>query len=422
MMPGLYRAVTGLATPAVMALLWLRRLRGKEHPTWSNERLGNASLARPSGNVIWFHAASVGEVISIMPVLEKLRETNPTTHILVTTGTVTSAQIVAERCSDGVIHQFAPVDLPQAVGRFLDHWRPDAAVWVESELWPNMVLKTAATGIPMVLINARMSAKAAKSWARLPSLAKVMASAFSVCLAQGDADAERFRELGFVDVKSVGNLKTDAPLLPVDMDVVGQMRTMIGERPVWLALSIHPGEDAIIAIAYQRVRNDHPNALCLVVPRHPPKAPSMLKTFEKAELGVACRSKNQAVESDTNIYIADTMGEVGTMMALATVAYVGKSLVAHGGQNPMEPARHGLAVVFGPNMENFSIIADAMIEANAARQVVDATSLGSAVSELLFNPNDASHAAIAFVDQGDDVLGQTVAVISTMLGEDDACA
>ena len=249
-----------------------------------------------------------------------------------------------------------------------------------------------------------------------------MASAFSVCLAQDDADAERFRGLGFADVKSIGNLKMDAPLLPVNLDAVAQLRAMIGDRLIWLALSIHPGEDAVIVNAHEQVRIAHPEALCLVVPRHPPKAPGMEKTFEDAGLNVACRSRDEVIEADTNIYLADTMGEVGTMMALATVAYVGKSLVVHGGQNPVEPARHGLAVVFGPHMENFSVIADAMIKANAAKQVVAAISLGPTVSDLLSDPTDATQSAVSFADQEADVLDQTVAALSPLLGDYDARA
>jgi len=419
MIAGLYRAVTLLSTPFVITLLMARRRRGKEHAVRFTERLGYAQTPRPVGRLIWFHAASVGEAVSILPVLQKLRAANPDVTLMVTTGTVTSADIVAQRYPKEVIHQFAPVDLPQAVARFLNHWKPDVAVWVESELWPNMVLQTQKSGVPMALINSRLSERAARQWRRLRKLADAMASAFQVCLAQSGADADRFRAMGFRNVSSAGNLKSAANPLPVDAVTVQQLLQEISGRSVWLALSIHPGEDSVVAAAHQEICRHHPGALCVVVPRHPPKAPTMLNTFEVAGLKTACRSRQDPVLPETQVYLADTMGETGTMMALATIAFVGKSIGIHGGQNPIEPARQGLAVVFGPNMENFEELAAAMVLAKAAIQVSDAAQLGATVSTLFADSTDAMKASTAFAHQEYVVVDHTVTVIADLLEKSD---
>jgi 3-deoxy-D-manno-octulosonic-acid transferase len=413
--PGLYAAATTVATPLISALLVWRRRRGKEHPTRYRERFGHAGAARPEGELIWIHAASVGESVSVLPLLDRLRADRPNTSILVTSGTVTSAEILAQRCPSGVIHQFAPVDLPAAVTRFLDHWRPDLAVWVESELWPNMIRETAQHGVPMALINGRLSQRAARRWGRCPGFARTLGGAFQVCLAQSDDDACRFRSIGFPMAETVGNLKLCAPPPPVDAEAASRLRAAIQGRPVWIALSIHPGEDVAVATAHRIVRETHPKALCIAVPRHPNRAAAMRGVIESRGLTVAQRSCGEDPDAAVDVLLADTMGEIGTLLSVGAVAFVGKSLIVHGGQNPIEPAKAGLAVLFGPNMENFAAVAEEMCAAGAARRVASPEELGHALASALSDPLAAARKSLAFADRGRDVLERTVDALTHVL-------
>lgn len=420
----LWRGAADALTPFVLAWLGARAASGKEHPQRWPERLGRASLPRPEGKLIWLHAASVGECLSVLPLIDALRARHPALSVLMTTGTRTSAEVFAARAPggglDGAVHQFAPVDLPWAARRFIKHWRPDAAVLVESELWPSLISAAAQSGARMALVSGRISERATARWMRWPGLTKRMSGAFRLCLAQTGADAERFRKLGFPAPEVTGGLKDSAPPPPVNEAERARLAALIGPRPVWLALSIHPGEDAAVAQAHKIVRTRLPGALCIAAPRHPPKAAAMAETFQAAGLFTARRSLGEDPGGETDVYIADTMGETGTMAALAGAAFIGKSLpvaLTGGGQNPLEPAKMGLPVLFGPDMGNFQASATAMLAAGAARRVGNATMLGEAAAELLADAGDMRAAVRAFTESLPDVLGRTLAALAPLLDE-----
>ena len=267
--PRSYRYASLLASPVIGAWLAYRRSRGKEDEARFGERLGRPSLPRPDGRLVWMHGASVGESLSLLPLVAQLREAFPDVHVLITSGTVTSAQLLRERLPAGVQHQFVPVDRPDAVRRFVQHWRPDLSVWVESELWPNLILETAGRGTPMLLLNGRVSRRSATRWRRAPHLSRPLLAVFDCVLAQTGADAERFRALGARNVTVQGNLKNDAPPLPADEGHVTALRRAIGGRPCWAAASTHEGEEAMIADAITTLRRNSPDLLTILAPRHP---------------------------------------------------------------------------------------------------------------------------------------------------------
>src|SRR5271155_2761963 len=269
MLPLLYSALTRPLTPLAMVYLAQRRRRGKEHLIRFRERRGIPSGTRPTGPLVWIHAASVGEATTVLGLIEHLLDTRLDLEILVTTGTVTSARLLETRLPARARHQFVPIDLPSWIGRFLDHWRPDLALWVESELWPNLVLATHARGIPMMLVNGRLSARSYRRWRRWPGLIGPMLGAFAQCLAQDAAQAERLRLLGARDVAAVGDLKAAGNALPVDETQLWRLRREIGPRPRWLAASTHQGEEAIAAAVHARLALGHPGLLTIIAPRHP---------------------------------------------------------------------------------------------------------------------------------------------------------
>ncbi len=367
---GAYRALTTALAPLVMLYLFRRLAAGKEDRARFAERRGIASRARPRGPVVWVHAASVGEAVSMLALIDALVADRPSVSVLVTTGTVTSARLLATRLPEGrAWHQYVPVDRPAYVRRFLDHWQPDLALWVESELWPNLILETKARGVPLVLVNGRMSERSFEGWQRWPSVIRPLLGAFELCLGQDAAQAERLRQLGAGRSLCVGNLKAAAGPLPVNEAELARLAGQAAGRPLWLAASTHAGEEDAAAAAHQILKQRWPDLLTLIVPRHPGRAGAIAAMLESRALKVARRSRAEPIAAETDIYLGDTLGELGIFYRLAGIAFVGGSLVPIGGHDPTEPAALGKPVVFGPHMENAREAADLLLKFGCARIV-----------------------------------------------------
>lgn len=385
--PGLslkaYRLATWLAAPGAPLLLAWRARRGKEEPDRHPERYGLADRARPSGFLAWFHAASVGEVNAALPVIDAMAKTRPDIRILLTTATVTSAQLAHARLPKTAMHQYVPLDRRAYVQRFLDHWHPDLALLVESEIWPNLVLETKTRKIPLLLINGRMSTSSFKAWRRRPGMSRPIFSAFDLVLAQNDALAERFAQLGARDARDAGNLKADAPPPPVDDAAKAELAKALSGRPMWLAASTHPGEDEVIGTAHSLMKKALPDLVTIIVPRHPERGAPIGEMLRAKDLSVTLRSGGGLPDATTDVYVADTIGELGLFYALAPVAFIGGSLVTHGGQNPVEAIKLGTAVLTGPNFQNFRDSYGVLLKAGGAKDVSDADSLAVAVLGLL---------------------------------------
>jgi 3-deoxy-D-manno-octulosonic-acid transferase len=391
----LYRLITGAIRPALKLYLHRRAMRGKEDPDRLGERLGRTGLPRPHGPLVWVHASSVGESLSVLPLIERIEGAHAARHVLVTTATVTSARLMDERLPGAALHQYAPADTPAAVRRFLDHWQPNLALWVESELWPNMIVDTAARRTPMVLVNGRVSEPSAARWHRFPRTARRVLGAFSLCLAQDEVQAARFTALGAPNVKCVGNLKWAAAALPANAAALAALVKASAGRPLWLAASTHPGEEERVAAAHARVRAAYPQLLTVIVPRHPERGPEIVRALRAGGLAVAARSTGEALSVETDIYLADTLGELGLFCRLAGTVLLGGSLTPRGGHNPLEPARLGCALLFGPHMDNFATIAGTLCAAGAAEVVSDEDALCRALTALLSDENERARRAAA---------------------------
>ena len=389
--PGLtlkaYRALTSLAVPLAPLILAWRTRRGKEERERRPERYGLATAPRPQGFLAWFHAASVGEANAALPVIEAIAAGRPEVRILLTTATVTSARLARTRLPKGVVHQYVPLDNLVFVQRFLRHWRPDLAMLVEAEIWPNLVLETKALGIPLLLINGRMSASSFERWRGRPGFSRPLFSAFDLVLAQNDGLAERFTQLGAARALDVGNLKADAPPPPADLPGRRKLDAAIAGRTVWLAASTHQGEDEIVRAAHRTMKAVRPDLLTIIVPRHPERGPLIVELVRAAGLNASLRSQGVLPQAETDVYVADTIGELGLFYALAPVAFVGGSLVDRGGQNPVEPIKLGAAVLTGPNWQNFRDSYTALLRAGACKQVTDAASLAASALDLLQDEN-----------------------------------
>jgi 3-deoxy-D-manno-octulosonic-acid transferase len=385
----LYRAGTAIAQPFAGMLLRRRAGRGKEDLSRLNERFGEPKLARPSGPLVWAHAASVGESVSLLPLIRAILEERTDVHALVTTGTVTSAQMMEARLPARAFHQYAPVDLIPSVRGFLDHWRPDLAIWVESELWPNLILETAARATPMALISARMSETSQKNWTRAPQTAKGLLSSFSLIMPQDASSAERLAQLGAERLGEISNLKLWADPLPHDPRALAALRDSIGTRPVWLAASTHEGEEALAGHIHARLARACPGLLTVIAPRHPRRGAAICQVLRDQGLRVAQRAKSEPITPDTDIYLADTLGEMGLLYQVAPVVLIGKTLVSRGGQNPLEPARHGCAILSGPYVANFEPVFDMLTRAKAADVLPDAAAIERRLGVLLAHLEEA---------------------------------
>ena len=374
-----------LLAPALRLNLRRRVRTGREIAERLPERFGVDPTPRPPGPLLWMHAASVGETMSILPVLVALRHR---VKVLLTTGTVTSQALLDQRIPEqgltgDVLHRFAPLDVPAWVARFLLHWRPEAACFVESELWPNQLAACRARGIKLMLLNARMSDRSFAKWHRAPGFACRLLDGFALIQARGNQDADRLRALGARRVDSPGDLKFAAPPLPVDEVELERLRCVLDGRPVWLAASTHPGEEALIAAAHHRVAETHPRLLTIIAPRHPDRGLTL-----SAELNAPRRAAGQDPPSDAGIWIADTMGELGLLYRLAPIAFVGRSLIGSGGgQNPLEPARLGCAIAMGPYTGNFTDHVTLIRDAGGLEDVADPAALARFVSRMLDHPD-----------------------------------
>jgi 3-deoxy-D-manno-octulosonic-acid transferase len=348
-----YRTLTSLARPFAGTLLRRRAKKGKELPERFAERLGRSSTNRPDGVLWWFHAASIGETNAVLPLIAEIRRRHPHIRILLTTVTVTSSQLARQRLPQGAIHQFIPLDSVVFVRRFLKHWRPDLGLFTESEIWPNLIVEAGAANIPLVLLNARMSQKSYKRWLRFSSLSRPVFSRFHLVLAQNRRIARRIRDLGAQHAMVAGNLKHDAPPPPVDSAELNDWRRQTADRPVFLAASTHPGEDEIIATVHAALKSAMPSLLTIIVPRHPERGEEVSALLQRQNLAAVRRSQGSPVALETDVYVADTIGELGLFYSLAPYAFIGGSLVNHGGQNPIEAVKLGAGVLSGPHVFNF---------------------------------------------------------------------
>ncbi len=373
-----YAAAASLAGPALRLSLRRRVRRGKEVAERLGERRGIDATPRPAGRLLWLHAASVGEATSVLPVLSALSQD---VSVLMTTGTVTSARLLDARLPElglagRVTHRFVPLDVPRWAARFLDHWRPDAAAFVESELWPNLLAGCQARGVPAALVNARMSPRSFSHWRRAPRMAARMLGGLAEVRARSTADAERFSALGARNVTAPGDLKFAAPKLPASPETLAALRAATAGRAAWLAASTHPGEEEVVLEAHRRLLPAHRSLLTIIAPRHPERGPGIAPDAPHRSAGRG---------PDAPVWVADTLGELGLLYRLAPIVLVGRSLIRPGGgQNMLEPARLGCAVACGPFTENFDDAAEALN--GALTRVADAEELAGWVDAMLRDP------------------------------------
>lgn len=395
-----YRKLSRLLAPLAPILIKRRLKQNKEDPARTDERRGIARIARPDGPLVWIHGASVGEVLAAAALIERLRGVNM--QILLTSGTVTSAAIIAKRFPADIIHQYIPYDSPRFVSRFLNHWQPSLALFIESDLWPNLILSAGKRRVPMVLINARMSQRSFPRWQKMSATIGALLGRFDVCLAQSETDADRFAILGSRSVVVTGNLKLDVQAPPGDAAKLDSLTVATRGRPIVIAASTHPGEEDILLETHKTLTSFFPNLLTVIVPRHAHRGESIAQTIAASGAQTALRSRDELPDAKTDIYVADTMGELGVFYRLSPVVFMGGSLVPHGGQNPIEAVKLGASVIHGPHVFNFTDVYDALDGAGGAKLAGSSEQLVKLLGQMLGN----TAARDATVDAGQTVVAR----------------
>lgn len=416
----LYRGASTLLAP----LMW-SKVAGKlrAHGVAEErvrERLGHATLPRPKGRLIWFHAASVGESLSVLTLIKRLGTMAPDLEFLITSGTPTSADLVAKRLPPRTRHQFPPLDTGPAVTRFLNHWQPDLGIFVESELWPQMLVRARDAGVPLVLLNARLSPKSVASWKKRHATARFLLDQFALMLTQNSQTAVNLKTIGAdpARLRAGSNLKALSEPLPVDQAILEDVRDAIGARPVWVASSTHEGEEEVVLEAHKALLVDHPDLLLLLAPRHPHRGDQIEAMIAQAGLTSIRRSRDALPRTSTQVYLADTLGEVGIWYSLCPRVFLGGSLREIGGHNPFEVMQAGGAVLTGSGAYNFAESFAELIELGAAHEVQDASSLADAVRTWLDAPHtlDTARArARDFLARQSDQMDDTVTALLDLL-------
>ncbi len=384
----IYNTLIRLLYPvAIKRYIKKRQENGKEDMKRFNERIGKPLLKRPEGRLIWFHGASVGESISMLPLINRLLEIYDDAHVMVTTGTTTSADIMAKRLPNRAFHQYIPIDNPAFTARFLRHWHPDLALWFESDFWPAMLSGIKKRGIPLVLVNGRISNKSFKRWQQFDFISRELLGCFTFCLGQSEEDAYRLKVLGAKETACLGNIKYAGLPIPVDAEKLAELKRRIGSRPVWLVSSTHHDEEAKIARFIPEIKEAAPELLTIIAPRHPQRGYEVNSAVKEISgLSTCLRSTGDEITPETDVYIADTIGEMGLWYSLCPLVFIGGSLIPHGGQNFMEPSRMRDAVIVGPHMHNFTDAMNRAKKADAIIQVNDVLELKDTVINLLKSP------------------------------------
>ena len=405
----LYKYLMVLISPVLWIWIRYRLIVGKEHSHRIKERFGYPTIVRPNNSIIWLHGASVGEVKTLFPLVDKIRNNYPDTYILITSATRTSADLIYKNSLPNTYHQYLPLDIPKAVNSFVEYWKPSVLIIAESEIWPNLLTTVKSKNIPIALINGRFSQKSIKSWCLIKNTAQIIFNYFEIIIS-ADMNTDRFlREVIGDKVQYLGNLKSNASHLEVNKISYNKLKIQIGDRPVWCAASTHKGEEKFIISAHKKLKSKFPSLLLIMALRHPERAKSVIKKIDN--LTVAKHSCDETITNKTDIYLIDTIGDMGLAYSLSEITLVCGSLIKGlKGHNPLEPANFSNAILTGNYFNSFQDIYMSMINLKAAARISSVDKIEKHVSELLSDSNklkNKQNLAFNFVNRQTSILDTT---------------
>jgi 3-deoxy-D-manno-octulosonic-acid transferase len=384
-----YRVLINLVIIISPLIILIRIIKNKEDKKRFKEKFCVFSLKRKKGKLIWFHGSSVGEIVSVIPLVEKL-ENDPTIEtILITSSTLSSSKILDRFNFKKIVHQFFPVDTSFLTKRFLNYWKPSLAIFIESEIWPNMMINIKKKSIPLILLNARITKKSFKRWKKI-SFSFELFKIFSVCLPQNFETQKYLYSLGVKKIKMLGNLKFSEPELNNKNEFKKNLKKYFNKKKIWCASSTHNTEEAICALTHQKLKLKYKNLLTIIIPRHIQRIHEIKKQFKNMDINFHVHSSKKKIGDNTEIYLVDTYGETKNFFKVCKTVFLGGSIIKHGGQNPLEAARYGCEVIHGPNVSNFTEIYKLLQKINLSTKINNPAQLIKKVDLSLIKKNNSS--------------------------------
>ena len=335
-------------------IILVRLFKNKEDKIRFKEKFCSFSKKRGTGKLVWFHGSSVGEILSVIPLVEKLEKKKSIKKILITSSTLSSSNVLSNFKLTKTIHQFFPIDSNFLTEKFLNYWNPSVAIFIESEIWPNMLMNIKKKSLPLILLNARITKKSFNKWRMIPSMSKILFNTFNICFSQNKETKKYLKSLGSKKIKFLGNLKYSESKTQKENTLNNSLKNILNYKKVWCAASTHNSEEKICAIAHKKLKKKYKNLLTIIIPRHTQRAESIASEIQDIGLKIQIRSMKNKLSNNTEIYLADTYGETKSFYNICKTVFLGGSLINHGGQNPLEPVRLGCKVVHGPYIQNFT--------------------------------------------------------------------
>lgn len=383
----LYRTLINIFFIPIIIFFFFRLIKKKETKKSFFEKFGFYNLKRPKKKVIWINAVSIGEFLSIIPIIKKIYYHYPEYVILITTSTITSAEILKRLNLKNVIHQFTPLDINHVVKKFFKYWNPNLSIFIESELWPNLIFESKKCKKINLLVNARLSQKTFLRWKNFPHHAKELTEKFDLCLSQDYISKKRFEELGMKNNKNIGNIKFFSENLKYNKNDLKVLESQITNKFIILLVSSHDQEEKLLLSIMQELYQSIPNLLLILIPRHINRSLKIQNLIKKENLNFSTRSKLEKISSQTKCYLVDTIGEVGLFYKISNIVIIGGSFVNHGGQNPIEASHFNVPIIFGPYMQNFLEISQALLKNKAALNA-DKNNLKKKIIKLYINKQE----------------------------------
>ena len=411
----IYRTIINLIILISPLIILVRLIKKKEDKIRFKEKFCFFSKKRGNGKLLWFHGSSVGEILSIIPLIEKLEKKSSVNKILITSSTLSSSKVLSKFKLKKTVHQFFPIDSNYLTKKFLDYWKPSIAIFIESEIWPNMLLNAKKQSVPLVLLNARITKKSYNKWKIIPSMSKILFKNFDICLSQNNETKKYLESLGAKKIKLLGNLKFSESKNDKNYVFDNKLKKIFKSKKIWCAASTHNTEEKICAIAHKKLKKKYSNILTVIIPRHIQRTNDIINEIKNMDLKVQARSSNNKINKDTEIYIVDTYGETKSFFKICKTVFLGGSIISHGGQNPLEPARFGCKVIHGPNVQNFSEVYKLLDENNLSSRFKNANQLVKLVNQSFKQNSNFSNKVIKLKKIGLNILNHTLTEINYYL-------
>ena len=410
-----YRIIVNLIILFSPLIVLIRLIKNKEDKIRFKEKFCFFSKKRGNGKLLWFHGSSVGEILSIIPLIEKLEKKSSVNKILITSSTLSSSKVLSKFKLKKTVHQFFPIDSNYLTKKFLDYWKPSIAIFIESEIWPNMLLNAKKQSVPLVLLNARITKKSYNKWKIIPSMSKILFKNFDICLSQNNETKKYLESLGAKKIKLLGNLKFSESKNDKNYVFDNKLKKIFKSKKIWCAASTHNTEEKICAIAHKKLKKKYSNILTVIIPRHIQRTNDIINEIKNMDLKVQARSSNNKINKDTEIYIVDTYGETKSFFKICKTVFLGGSIINHGGQNPLEPARFGCKVIHGPNVQNFSEVYKLLDQNNLSSRFKNANQLVKLVNQSFKQNSNFSNKVIKLKKIGLNILNHTLTEINYYL-------